>query len=255
MKVGAISLMIAALVAFLVSGCDESPEGGSLPGSPAPTPSGADLALGNRIADAAAGQVAVTGETSQLAFGNPGVTPTGSAQTGANLSELGGNAVVNQQAFRERYGLVTPTADQLATWQSYDARLTAYSNKDADWPYPTAAAPNWEGSTWNGDPGAIEGTTVAVDFNRIPRGSLIFIPALDMYAEANDTGATGLWSSSDNGRADYGSNGAGRIDVYHWAGDRSPGQVEAGFENAVANREYGTIYVVYRGSGWKTSKE
>ena len=129
----------------------------------------------------------------------------------------------------------------------------AYSNKDADWPYPTAAAPNWEGATWNGDPGAIEGTTVTVDFNRIPRGSLIYIPALDMYAEANDTGATGLWSASDSGQADYGSNGAGRIDVYHWAGDRSSGQVEAGFANAVGNREYGTIYVVYRGSGWKMS--
>jgi hypothetical protein len=53
-------------------------------------------------------------------------------QTGAGLSELGGNAVANQQAFRERFGLETPTPDQLATWQSYDARLTAYSNKDAD---------------------------------------------------------------------------------------------------------------------------
>jgi hypothetical protein len=50
------------------------------------------------------------------------------------------------------HGLSDPTADQLASWQEYDAPLTAYSNKDADWPYPTAASPNWLGSTWNGDP-------------------------------------------------------------------------------------------------------
>jgi hypothetical protein len=143
MKPCAITV-IAALTVFLISACDESPEPGTLPGSPASTPSDADLALGNQIADAAAGRVVVTGDPSQLAFGNPAATPAGSAQTGADLSELGGNAVVNQQAFRERFGLVTPTPDQLATWQSYDARLTAYSNEDADWPYPTAAAPNWE---------------------------------------------------------------------------------------------------------------
>ena len=61
-----------------------------------------------------------------------------------------------------------------------------------------------------------------------------------------------LWSTSDSGQPDYGSNGAGRIDVYHWAGDRTPGQVESSFGNAIrSNHEYGTIYVVYRGSGWK----
>ena len=38
------------------------------------------------------------------------------------------------------------------------------SDKNADWPYLTAAAPNWEGTTWNGDPGAVEGTTVAVTY-------------------------------------------------------------------------------------------
>jgi len=180
MKARAIPWMIAALAALLVSACDESPEPGTLPGSPAPTPTDADLALGNQIAGAAVGQIAATSESSRLAFAGPAATTADSMQTGAALSELGGNAVANQQAFRERFGLETPTPDQLATWQSYDARLTAYSNKDADWPYLTAAAPNWEGTTWNGDPGAVEGTTVAVDFNRIPRGSLIYIPALDM---------------------------------------------------------------------------
>ncbi len=106
-----------------------------------------------------------------------------------DLSVLGGDANENQQAFRQRFGLSNPTQEQLARWSEYDARLTAYSNKDADWPYPTAASANWIGTTsTNGDPLAVEGTTVAVDFNRIPRGSLVYIPALDMYAEANDTG-------------------------------------------------------------------
>ena len=70
----------------------------------------------------------------------------------------------------------------------------------------------------NGDPLALEGTTVAVDFSRIPRGSLIYIPALDMYAEANDTGATGMWSNADAGQTDYGANGAGRVNIFNLAG-------------------------------------
>jgi hypothetical protein len=87
------------------------------------------------------------------------------------------------------------------------------SDKDPDWPQPTTASANWQGSAWsNGDPLALEGTTVAVDFNRIPRGSLIYIPSLNMYAEANDTGATRLWSQQDFNQSDYGLNGAGRID-------------------------------------------
>ena len=153
-----------------------------------------------------------------------------------DLSVLGGDANQNQQAFRQRFGLPDPTQGQLAQWEEYDARLTAYSNKDADWPYPTAASPNWmEATSANGDPLALEGTTVAVDFNRIPRGSLIYIPALDMYAEANDTGATGLWANADAGQIDYGPNGAGRVDVYNLAGNRSPGQVEQNFQNRVAS--------------------
>jgi hypothetical protein len=92
---------------------------------------------------------------------------------------------------------------------------------------------------------------VAVDFNRIPRGSLIYIPVLDMYAEANDTGATGLWASSDADQTDYGASGAGRVDVYDLAGARSSGQVEQDFQNRVGSAEYGQIYIVHRGSGWK----
>ena len=185
-----------------------------------------------------------------------GAIPQGGSQTQApgdgDLSVLGGDANQNQQALRERFGLTDPTQEQLAQWEEYDARLTAYSNKDADWRYPTAASANWAGTAWtNGDPLAVEGTTVAVDFDRIPRGSLIYIPALDMYAEANDTGATQMWAQADAGQSDYGSTGAGRVDVYNLAGDRSSGQVEQNFQSRVGNDEYGQIYVVYRGPGWK----
>src|SRR5262249_54456260 len=129
-------------------------------------------------------------ETSALVSGGSGNISAGG---NGDLRALGANASQNQWTFRQRFGLIDPTPDQLASWQQYDARLTAYSNKDADWPYPTAASTNWLGSTWNGDPLAVEGTTVAVDFSRIPRGSLLYIPSLEMYAEANDTGATGQW--------------------------------------------------------------
>jgi hypothetical protein len=98
LKARAIPWVIAALAALLVSACDESPEPGTLPGSPAPTPTDADLALGNQIAGAVA-------SSSQLAFAGPAATTADSMQTGAGLSELGGNAVANQQAFRERFGL------------------------------------------------------------------------------------------------------------------------------------------------------
>ena len=150
-----------------------------------------------------------------------------------DLSVLGGDANQNQKNFRQRFSLNEPTQDQLTHWEEYDARLTAYSDKDADWQYPTAASANWTGTTWtNGDPLAVEGTTVAVDFNRVPRGSLIYIPALDMYAEANDTGAAELWAQTDAGQSDYGANGAGRVDVYNLAGDRSSSQVEKGFQSS-----------------------
>jgi hypothetical protein len=93
---------------------------------------------------------------------------------------------------------------------------------------------------------------VSVDFSRIPRGSLIYIPALNMYAEANDTGATGMWASSDAGQADYKGIGAGRVDIYNLAGDRSSDEVEQDFQTRVGGNEFGQIYVVYKGSGWKT---
>jgi 3D (Asp-Asp-Asp) domain-containing protein len=227
-------------MSLLLSGCDDQENEESVsPGSSEPVQS--DLAQASRIADAA-GAGAIVPKSG-------GDAP---AQGSGDLSVLGSDAGQNQQAFRQRYGLADPSQDQLAGWQEYDARLTAYSNKDADWPYPTAASANWMGATAaNGDPLAVEGTTVAVDFNRIPRGSLIYIPALDMYAEANDTGATATWANTDAGQMDYGANGAGRVDVYNLAGDRSSGQVEQNFQNRVGSEEYGQIYIVHRGPGWK----
>jgi 3D (Asp-Asp-Asp) domain-containing protein len=189
---------------LLLIGCDDqaNDDSGIPAGSSEPAP--ADIYLAQEIANAA---------------GANAITPEGNMSTAigsGDLAVLGGDASQNQQAFRARYGLTDPTADQLAQWDPYQARLTAYSNEDADWEYPTAASANWMGTTWtNGDPLAVEGTTVSVDFSRIPRGSLIYIPALNMYAEANDTGATGMWASSDAGQADYQADGAGRIDVYN----------------------------------------
>jgi 3D (Asp-Asp-Asp) domain-containing protein len=235
---GKVTAMITLTATWiLLPGCDEE-ESETGVSSGRSQPSSADLWQAEQMAKAASGE-------------SPGNTNLDPASAG-NLRELGGTADQNQENFRQRFGLTTPTAEQLAGWEEYQARLTAYSNKDLDWQYPTAASSNWMNSTWtNGDPLAIEGTTVAVDFNRIPRGSLIYIPALNMYAEANDTGATGLWSRSDAGQSDYGTDGAGRVDVYNLAGSRSPNQVERDFENTVGSNEYGKIYVVHAGPGWK----
>jgi 3D (Asp-Asp-Asp) domain-containing protein len=223
------------LLMILSSGCDDNND--TEAGQGISQPSNADLLQGQQIAAQAGGiNAPVDGSTA------PGT---------GDLNELGGNANQNQNALRERFGLSDPTPAMLASWEEYNARLTAYSDKDVDWPYPTAAAQNWMGSTSNGDPLAVEGTTVAVDFDRIPRGSLIYIPALNMYAEANDTGATGLWSRSDASQSDYGPDGGGRIDVFNLAGDRSSVQVERDFSNAVSSNEYGKIYVVHAGPGWK----
>jgi 3D (Asp-Asp-Asp) domain-containing protein len=222
-------------------GCDdqETAESGISSGSSQVAQS--DLAQGSTIADQAEAGAIIPRSGSDAPI-----------QGNGDLRFLGSDADENQQAFRQRFGLTDPTQDQLAQWEEYDARLTAYSNKDADWPYPTAASANWMGAaSANGDPLAIEGTTVAVDFSRIPRGSLIYIPALDMYAEANDTGATGIWENSDAGQMDYSANGAGRVDVYNLAGDRSPGQVEQNFQSRVGTNEYGQIYIVHKGPGWK----
>jgi len=236
------NIRILLLPILLLSfGCDdqESTESGISAGPSEPGQS--DLAQAGKIADAAKAGAIV-----------PIIGANSPPHADGDLGVLGSDANQNQQAFRQRFGLTDPTQDQLAQWEQYDARLTAYSNKDADWPYPTAASANWMGATSaDGDPLALSGTTVAVDFNRIPRGSLIYIPALDMYAEANDTGATGLWASSDAGQTDYGASGAGRVDVYNLAGARSSGQVEQNFQNRVGSTDYGQIYIVHRGSGWK----
>jgi 3D (Asp-Asp-Asp) domain-containing protein len=228
-------------ISLLLLGCDEEEHADSGTPSGSSDLASSDLNQASRIAsDAGAG--AIIPKTGNNA------SPLGDGDLGV----LGAGANQNQQAFRQRFGLADPTADQLAQWDAYDARLTAYSDKDADWPFPTAASSNWEGTTAaNGDPLALDGTTVAVDFSRIPRGSLIYIPALDMYAEANDTGATGMWASADAGQTDYSANGAGRVDIYNLAGNRSSGQVEQNFQQQVGSREYGQIYIVHRGPGWK----
>jgi 3D (Asp-Asp-Asp) domain-containing protein len=226
---------------LLLPGCDDQESADSEVSSGSSEPSQSDLAQASRIAGEAGATAIVPRNDGQS-----------STQGSGDLGVLGGNANQNQQAFRQRFGLADPTQGQLAQWEEYDARLTAYSNKDADWPYPTAASSNWmDAISANGDPLAVEGTTVAVDFNRIPRGSLVYIPALDMYAEANDTGATGMWANADAGRTDYGPNGAGRVDIYNLAGDRSSGQVEQNFQSQVGSAEYGQIYIVHRGPGWK----
>src|ERR1700687_1467837 len=206
------ALFLTTLIFLL--GCDDEDTAESGAPSGSSQPSQSDLVQGMTIAKQA---------------GTGAAIPEGDSNTpvsGYNdLSVLGGDANQNQQAFRQRFNLSDPTQEQLAQWEEYAARLTAYSNKDADWQSPTAASANWIGTTsTNGDPLAVEGTTVAVDFNRIPRGSLIYIPALDMYAEANDTGATGTWADTDAGQMDYDANGAGRVDVYNLAGNRSSGE-------------------------------
>jgi 3D (Asp-Asp-Asp) domain-containing protein len=234
--------LAAMTITLYILGCDDEPDDESgVPSYPS-LPGQKDLAQADQIANAAGGNpIAPRSNIATTAQGN------------GDLGVLGEGANQNQQAFREKYGLTDPSQDQLSQWDQYDARLTAYSDKDPDWQYPTAASANWMGTTWaNGDPLAVEGTTVSVDFSRIPRGSLIYIPALNMYAEANDTGATGMWASSDAGQMDYDSNGAGRVDIYNLAGARTSGQVEQDFQNQVGSNEYGQIYIVHRGSGWKT---
>jgi 3D (Asp-Asp-Asp) domain-containing protein len=240
-----IMKLAAAFLGFLLllQGCDEDENGEAEMASGPMEPSKSDLSDGATIPNG--------GATNLL---TPGKARGDRAFENSDLSTLGGDASQNQLAFRHRFGLTDPSPDQLASWQRYNARLTAYSDKDADWPFPTAAADNWLGSTWNGDPLAVEGTTVAVDFNRIPRGSLLYIPSLDMYAEANDTGATGRWAQSDSGLSDYGPEGAGRIDIYNLAGERSSAQVERNFQSWVSNSEFGPVYIVRRGNGWKSGK-
>src|ERR1700740_956991 len=74
----------------------------------------ADLTQARSLADQAEAGAIVPKDTS-------GDLPQGSADLGV----LGGDASINQQAFRQRYGLADPTQDQLVQWEEYDARLTA----------------------------------------------------------------------------------------------------------------------------------
>jgi hypothetical protein len=63
----------------------------------------------------------------------PGQIGRSASSLGAgDLTVLGENANANQAAFRQRFGLIDPTEDQIAGWQQYDARFTEYSDKDTD---------------------------------------------------------------------------------------------------------------------------
>jgi 3D (Asp-Asp-Asp) domain-containing protein len=226
----------ASLTVAVLSGCDNSD---IYIGSPGSSPSANDRALGDQLANGAAGADPIVG-------GSP--PPIGNG----DLSVLGADANQNQQAFRAKFGLETPTADQMSQWSEYNTRFTEYNPNDPDWPAPTVAYQNWEGSTWtNGDPLAIAGTTIAVDPTKIPIGSLVYIPSMNMYAEAIDTGATKLWAEQDAGKSDEGSNGSSRTDIFINSGGLSNRQVETNFSNWVGNSEYGQIYVISPGSGWK----
>jgi 3D (Asp-Asp-Asp) domain-containing protein len=226
----------ASVILAVLSGCDNSD---IYIGSPGSSPSADDRALGDQLANGAAGADPIVG-ASPPPIGN------------GDLSALGADASQNQQAFRANFGLETPTADQMAQWSEYNTRFTEYNPNEPDWPAPTVAYQNWEGATWtNGDPLAIAGTTIAVDPAKIPIGSLVYIPSMNMYAEAIDTGATKLWAEQDAGKSDEGPNGSSRTDIFINPGDLSNRQVETNFSNWLGNKEYGQIYVVSPGSGWK----
>jgi hypothetical protein len=109
-------------ILLLLFGCDdqESTESGISAGSSEPGQS--DLAQAARIADAAQAGAIV-----------PIIGVNSPPQGDGDLGVLGDDANQNQRAFRQRFGLTDPTQDQLAQWDQYDARLTAYSNKDTDW--------------------------------------------------------------------------------------------------------------------------
>jgi 3D (Asp-Asp-Asp) domain-containing protein len=224
------------LIAAVFSGCNDSD---TYVGSPGSSPSANDLMLGNQVASAAAGADPIIGGTPP-SIGN------------SDLSVLGAEANDNQAAFRAKFGLATPTADQMAQWSEYNTRFTEYNPNEPDWPAPTVAHQNWEGTTWtNGDPMAIAGTTIAVDPSKIAIGSLVYIPSMNMYAEAIDTGATKLWAQQDAGKSDEGENGSSRTDLFINPSGLSNRQVEADFNQWVGSNEYGQIYVVSPGTGWK----
>ena len=229
-----LRLLLSCALTAALGGCDDSEANLSLTltvPSPSPSPG------------------AGTGASSSLW---PGASLGSGTGAGNDLGVLGSDASANQQAFRARFGLGTPTAEELARMTPYQARLTVYSDVDSDWPSPTVAMQNWRGTTdANGDPIGVDGTTAAVDFNRVPPHSLLYIPATDQYVEAIDTGATRSWAATDAGKSDYGSGSLGRIDLQSAAQGRSSQQVESQFANWVGSSEYGQVYVVYAGGGWK----
>lgn len=222
------------VLVLLVSGCDESDSdlsiGGSLatPPSPGSSPAGAP--------------------TDGSDPANTGVAAT------RDLRVLGDDANANQQAFRARFGLHTPTAEELAGMTPYQARLTVYSEADPDWPSSTVALQSWRGGAdTDGNPLGVDGTTAAVDFRRVPPHSLLYIPATDQFVEAIDTGATNQWARADAGQSDYGAGGLGRVDIQGSAQGRSSRQVERQFETWIGSNEYGQIYIVARGGSWKNA--
>jgi hypothetical protein len=165
---------------------------------------------------------------------------------------LGNDANANQEAFRARFGLHTPSADELARMTAYQARFTVYSDADPDWTSSTVALQSWRGATdADGNPLGVNGTTAAVDFRRVPPHSLLYIPATDQFVEAIDTGATNRWARDDAGQSDYGPGGVGRIDIQSSAQGRSSRQVERQFATWIGSGDYGQVYIVYRGGSWK----
>ena len=119
-------------------------------------------------------------------------------------------------------------------------------------PSPTVALQNWRGAVDSeGNSLGVDGTTVAVDFRRVPPHSLLYIPATDQFVEAIDTGATSQWVRDDAGKIDYGADGLGRIDIQSSAQGRSPQQIERQFGAWIGSSEYGHVYIVFRGGDWK----
>lgn len=203
---------LVCALALLFSGCDESDSdlAAGLSSNPAPDSVSSSPATG-------AGDPKFSGDH--------------------DLTVLGSDANANQQAFRARFNLQTPTADDLAGMTAHQARLTVYSDADPDWPSPTVAMRNWQGTVdANGNPLGVDGTTVAVDFRRVPPHSLLYIPATDQFVEAIDTGATNQWARDDAGKSDYGTDGLGRIDIQSSAEGRSSQQIEWQFNTGFRPR-------------------
>lgn len=225
----------ACVLALLISGCDESETDPAAAGSFATPPGPGSVPAGT------------------LTAGGDPAAANGVAGS-RDLGVLGNDANANQQAFRTRFGLHTPTADELAGMTAYQARLTVYSDADPDWSGSTVALQSWRGGADpNGNPLGVDGTTASVDFRRVPPHSLLYIPATDQFVEAIDTGATNQWARDDAGKSDYGPGGLGRIDIQSSAQGRSSRQVERQFETWIGSSDYGQVYVVARGASWKNS--